>query len=87
MDVNKRLQRVIKDLDKIKQEVNKKLIAVRETFDEYNLISGIHSFMSINDKKYEKLLPPLVKLSTEKQKELLLKLKNLDFIPAKNIAA
>ena len=43
--------------------------------------------MSINDKKYEKLLPPLVKLSTEKQKELLLKLKNLDFIPAKNIAA
>jgi 4-hydroxy-tetrahydrodipicolinate synthase len=73
--------------NKIKQEVNKKLIAVRETFDEYNLISGIHSFMSINDKKYEKLLPPLVKLSTEKQKELLLKLKNLDFIPAKNIAA
>ena len=46
----------------------------RETFDKYNLISALHSFMLIEDKKYKNLLPPLILLSSEKQKELLSKL-------------
>ena len=43
--------------------------------------------MSVKDKSYERLLPPLTLLSSEKQKELLNKLKELDFIPNKNMAA
>ena len=69
------------------QTLNTKLISVRETFDKYNLISALHSFMSVEDKKYKNLLPPLVLLSQEKQKELLSKLNSLDFIPNKGIAA
>ena len=69
------------------QTLNTKLISVRETFDKYNLISALHSFMSVEDKKYKNLLPPLVLLSQEKQKELLSKLESLDFMPNKGIAA
>ena len=29
------------------QTQNEKLIAVRETFDEYNLISALHSYFSV----------------------------------------
>ena len=43
--------------------------------------------MSVEDKKYKNLLPPLVLLSSEKQKELLTKLETLNFIPNKNKAA
>ena len=68
------------------QTANTKLISVRETFDNYNLISALHSFMSVEDKKYKNLLPPLVLLSQEKQKELLSKLDTLDFLPNKGIA-
>ena len=46
---------------------------MRETFDKHHLISALHSFMSVEDKKYKNLLPPLVLLSQEKQKELLIK--------------
>jgi len=69
------------------QTVNTKLVSVRETFDKYNLISALHSFMSAEDEKYKNLLPPLVLLSQEKQKELLSKLDTLDFLPNKGIAA
>ena len=69
------------------QTLNTKLISVRETFDKYNLISALHSFMSVEDKKYKNLLPPLVLLSQEKQEELLSKLNSLDFMPNKGIAA
>ena len=64
-----------------------KLISVRETFDKYNLISALHRFMKVEDKKYKNLLPPLVLLTQEKQKELLSKLNSLDFMPNKGIAA
>ena len=69
------------------QTQNKKLIAVRETFDEYNLISALHSYFSVNDPKFKNLLPPLVLLPEEKKQELLAKLKKLDLIPNKGIAA
>ena len=70
------------------QTVNNKLCAVRKTFDDTeNLISALHSFKSVENKNYKRLLPPLTLLSTEKQKELLNKLRELNFIPRKNIAA
>ena len=69
------------------QTQNKKLIAVREIFDEYNLISALHSYFSVNDPKFKNLLPPLVLLPEEKKQELLAKLKKLDLIASKGKAA
>ena len=73
--------------NKKKQTLNEKLCNVRKVFDNYNLISGLHSFMSVENEKYKRVLPPLNLLSDEQQKELMLKLKELEFFPEKNIAA
>ena len=73
--------------NKKKQTFNEKLCAVRKVFDNYNLISGLHSFMSIENEKYKRILPPLSLLSEAQQKEMMYKLKELDFFPEKNIAA
>ena len=74
-------------LNKKKQTFNEKLCAIRRVFDSYNLISGLHSFMSVENKKYKTVLPPLSLLADKDQKELISKLKKLDFFPEKNIAA
>ena len=68
------------------QTKNEQLINVRETFDQYNLISALHSFLAVADQKFKNVLPPLILLSKEKQKELVDKLKNLKFISKKNLA-
>ena len=73
--------------NKKKQTFNAKLCAVRKVFDNYNLISGLHSFMSIENEKYKRILPPLSLLSEAQQKEMMSKLKELNFFPEKNIAA
>jgi 4-hydroxy-tetrahydrodipicolinate synthase len=81
-------RKVFDDFEKKEtQSVNDKLIAVRETFDQYNLISALHSFLAIKNNNYKKVLPPLILLSQEKQKELINKLNNLKFIFDKNLAA
>ena len=81
-------RKVFDDFEKKEaQSVNDKLISIRETFDQYNLISALHSFLSIQDNNYKNVLPPLVLLSQEKQKELINKLDNLKFIFDKNLAA
>ena len=74
-------------LNKKKQTFNEKLCAIRRVFDSYNLISGLHSFMSEENKKYRIVLPPLSLLSNKDNKELMSNLKKLDFFPEKNIAA
>ncbi len=73
--------------NKVPQSKNEKLVNVRETFDQFNLISALHSFLSIKDDKFKNILPPLVLLSQENQKELLVKLNKLEFIKEKNLAA
>ena len=73
--------------NKKKQTFNEKLCAVRKVFDNYNLISALHSFMSIENEKYKRILPPLSLLSEAQQKEMMFKLKELKFSPEKNIAA
>jgi len=73
--------------NKIPQTKNNHLISVRETFDDYNLISALHSFHSIKDENYKNILPPLTLLSEHKLKELIEKLKKLKFISKKNLAA
>ena len=69
------------------QTFNEKLCAIRKVFDNYNLISGLHSFMSFENEKYKRILPPLSLLSETQQKEMMSKLKELAFFPEKNIAA
>ena len=73
--------------NKKKQLFNEKLCAVRKVFDNYNLISALHTFMSFENEKFKKILHPLDVLSDKNQEELMNKLKKLDFFPEKNIAA
>jgi 4-hydroxy-tetrahydrodipicolinate synthase len=73
--------------NKKKQSFNQKLCAVRKVFDNYNLISGLHSFMSVENEKYKRILPPLKLLTDLEQKQLMSQLKELEFFPEKNIAA
>ena len=72
---------------KEKQTMNEKLCKVRSAFDQFNLISGLHSFMSFEDEKYKRVMPPLSLLSETQEKELMSNLRNLNFYPEKNIAA
>ena len=69
------------------QTKNEQLINVRQIFDQYNLISALHSFLAIKDENFKNILPPLILLSQEKQKELINKLNSLKFISEKNLAA
>jgi len=67
---------------------NEKLKTLRTIFDDTgNLISALHTFKSLENKAYENLLPPLELLSDSQKEEMLKKLKNLNFLPNKNIAA
>jgi len=65
--------------NKSSQDVNKKLCDVRSTFEKYNLISGLHSFMSDKNEIYKNVLPPLKLLSEIDKKVLLSNLNKLDF--------
>ena len=69
------------------QTSNEKLILVRKAFDKHNLISALHSYMSLQKPIYKNILPPLTLLSSEKRKILLQDLEILKFRLNKNIAA
>ncbi len=73
--------------DKKEQTQNDKLIAVRKAFDDYNLISALHSYMSTKDDNFKNLLPPLVLLNSKEKKDLINKLNNLKFMIKNNLAA
>ena len=88
-NVTARLARKVYDdyNDGKKQTFNKKLCDVRTIFDNFNLISGVHTFMSFEDNKYKNILPPLSLLNEVQKKELMSKLKDLNFVPEKKEAA
>jgi len=71
---------------KKKQTFNERLCAIRKVFDKNNLISGLHSFMSIEDVKYKIVLPPLSLLTKEQEKQMIDELKALDFYPERKAA-
>ncbi len=71
---------------KKKQTFNERLCSIRKVFDKNNLISGLHSFMSLEDEKYKIVLPPLSLLSKQQEKQMIDELKNLDFYPEKKAA-
>ena len=66
-------------INKSPQHINKKLCDVRSAFEKYNLISGLHSFMSEKNEIFKNVLPPLKLLSENDKKELIANLKKLDF--------
>ena len=61
------------------QIYNKKLCDVRSIFDKFNLISGVHSFYSQENKIYENILPPLKLLNHQEKEELIDSLRTLNF--------
>ena len=65
--------------DKKEQSVNQKLCDVRNTFEKYNLISGLHAYYSKNDPIYKNVLPPLSVLNSKEEKELIDNLEKLNF--------
>ena len=81
-------RKVFDDFENKKPQVsNEKLIKVRQTFDQYPLISALHSFLSVVNNKYLNILPPLTLLEAESKIELLKKLKQIDFTPSENITS
>ena len=66
-------------LNNSEQKLNQKLCDVRAVFEKYNLISGLHTFMSEKNKIFQNLLPPLKLLSTSEKKEMFDELKKLKF--------
>ena len=65
--------------DKKEQTANQKLCDVRNTFEKYNLISGLHTFYSKNDLIYKNVLPPLSILNSKEEKKLIDNLEKLNF--------
>ena len=66
-------------IEKKKQTNNEKLCKVRNTFEKFNLISGLHSFMSAENEIYNNVLPPVSLLSEEDKKNLMKDLNKLNF--------
>ena len=66
-------------VNKRDQTQNQKLCDVRSTFDKFNLISGLHTFLKSKDKNFKNLLPPLHLLPKDQEHELKTLLKNLNF--------
>jgi len=66
-------------IERKEQTKNEMLCNVRNTFEKFNLISGLHSFMSDENKIYKNVLPP-VSILNEKDKLLLIdELNKLNF--------
>ena len=70
-----------------KQSLNQKLCSVRSAFDKHNLISGLHSYCSQEDKIYKNILPPLSLLSKSDKEDLINTLKDLNFTNKSPLAA
>ena len=61
------------------QSVNQKLCKIRTIFDQYNLVSAMHSLMVQIDKSYSNILPPLSILDNKNYEKLIEDLKKIDF--------
>jgi len=67
-------------ITKKEQTTNEKLCNVRNTFEKFNLISGLHSFMSNEDEIYKNVLPPVSLLSEKNKLQLIEELNKLNFM-------
>ena len=69
------------------QSSNKRLCDVRNAFEKYNLISGLHTFYSQKNEIYKNILPPLSLLNKTDEKELIETLKELNFTTKSQMVA
>ena len=88
-NVTAELSRKVYDdfFNNVAQTANDKLCEVRKAFDQFNLISGLHSFLKEKDSDYANILPTLSLLDPKDEKILFNKLRALDFPAKKNVAA
>tara|TARA_B100000029_G_scaffold308298_1_gene300997 strand:+ start:3027 stop:3893 length:867 start_codon:yes stop_codon:yes gene_type:complete len=61
------------------QTENEKLCKVRAVFEQYNLVSALHSLLGSKESVYNNILPTLSILNKEKKEKLILELNSLDF--------
>jgi len=61
------------------QTYNEKLCKVRNVFDQFNLISGLHSFMGEEDASFKNLLPPISLLNDVNRDKLSGDLNKINF--------
>ena len=66
-------------IEKKEQTANEMLCNVRNTFEKFNLISGLHSFMSDEEQIYKNVLPPVSLLSEKDKQKLIDDLNKLSF--------
>ena len=66
-------------IEKKQQTTNEKLCNVRSAFEKFNLISGLHSFMSNEDEIYKNVLPPVSLLNENNKQQLIEDLNKLNF--------
>jgi len=80
-NVTANLSRKVYDdfIQKKEQSANEMLCKVRNTFEQFNLISGLHSFMSEEDKIYKNVLPPVSLLNEKDKQQLIENLNKLNF--------
>ena len=80
-NVTAELSRKVYDdfIKKKEQTVNNKLCNVRNIFEKFNLISGLHSFMSDEDEIYKNVLPPVSLLNEKDKLQLKEELNKLNF--------
>tara|TARA_Y200000002_G_scaffold93860_1_gene75688 strand:+ start:920 stop:1804 length:885 start_codon:yes stop_codon:yes gene_type:complete len=62
-----------------KSNSNDLLCNIRKEFDNYNLISALHTYFSVRDKIYQNVLPPLKILSVNDKKKIFNNLEKLNF--------
>ena len=66
-------------IEEKKQTKNKILCDVRSVFEKFDLISGLHSFMSDENEIYKNVLPPISLLNKKDKIELIEELNKLNF--------
>ncbi|MBD1156926.1 dihydrodipicolinate synthase family protein [Pelagibacterales bacterium SAG-MED20] len=80
-NVTSHLSRKVYDdfIENREQTANEMLCNVRSTFEKFNLISGLHSFMSDENEIYKNVLPPISLLDEKNKKQLIEDLNKLNF--------
>ena len=66
-------------IEKKEQTTNELLCNVRNVFEKFNLISGLHSFLSDENEIYKHVLPPVSLLNEKDKKKLIEELNKLNF--------
>ena len=77
---SKLARKVYDDFKNNKQQTeNETLCKVRAVFEQYNLVSALHTLLGTKESIYNNILPPLSILDKEKKDKLILELNSLDF--------